>query len=383
MGNCRQAKHIRIFTQLRAEILSGKFLDWSRFPSEEMLVRRFAVSRPTIERVLRELKLTGLIESRPGSGFYLSQMARNATGAIGLIVPDYQRIDFFTSLCSEISRACRNNGYSCLIGDITGPDPQTRGQWAVDLAKKYVAKHVAGVILEPVDLEDESSRATLEALRILREADVPVVLVDRDIEPPPFRSPYDLVGIDNVQAGYRVARHLLEGGARKIRFLTEPQPASTIRQRIQGVAQAVIDAGGDWQRSHVLEVYPDDTKRLESLFRGTGRPDAVVCRNDPLAARLIQTLSKLRINVPKSVMIAGFDDAEFAQYLTPALTSIRQPIELIAAVATETLLNKIRHPETPPRSIQLDVELIPRASTDRNKAPPSKSSSRRKSPRRD
>ena len=366
MNAQRPSKYLEIFETLRKQILEGKFVDRERFPSEESLVRRFGVSRPTIERALRELKRSGLLESRAGSGFYLSLMARNATGAIGLIVPDYQKIDFFTSLCNEISRKCRDNGYTVLLGDVSSPDPSTRGQWIVDLANEYVAKRVAGVILEPVDLVNESSKSTRKALDILNRANIPVVLIDRDIEQPPLRSSYDLIGIDNVQAGYRVAKHLLENGARRLRFLTEPQPASTIRQRIQGVAQAVIDAGGEWRRSYAIEVDPDDRKTLESIFKGKNRPDAVVCRNDPLAARLIQVLSKLKIGIPKSVMIAGFDDAEFARYLTPALTSIRQPIDLIAETAAEVLLNKIRHPKTPPRSIQLDVDLIPRASTNRN-----------------
>ena len=367
MNAQRPSKYLEIFETLRKQILEGKFVDRERFPSEESLVRRFGVSRPTIERALRELKRSGLLESRAGSGFYLSLMARNATGAIGLIVPDYQKIDFFTSLCNEISRKCRDNGYTVLLGDVSSPDPSTRGQWIVDLANEYVAKRVAGVILEPVDLVNESSKSTRRALDILNCANIPVVLIDRDIEQPPLRSSYDLIGIDNVQAGYRVAKHLLENGARRLRFLTEPQPASTIRQRIQGVAQAVIDAGGEWRRSYAIEADPDDRKTLESIFRGKNRPDAVVCRNDPLAARLIQVLSKLKIGIPKSVMIAGFDDAEFARYLSPALTSIRQPIDLIAETAAEVLLNKIRHPKTPPRSIQLDVDLIPRASTNRTR----------------
>ena len=136
MNDCRQAKYIDIFKRLREEILNGRFLNHKRFPSEEALVRRFGVSRPTIERALRELKRCGLIESRIGSGSYLSLMARNATGAIGLIVPDYQKIDFFTSLCAEISRKCRDSGYSVLLGDISMPDPLTRGQWTIGLAKE-------------------------------------------------------------------------------------------------------------------------------------------------------------------------------------------------------------------------------------------------------
>ena len=91
MSKQRKSKYASIFERLRKEILEGKFSPTARFSSEETLVRRFGVSRPTIERVLRELKLAGLLESRAGSGFYLSLLARNAAGAIGLIVPPSTR----------------------------------------------------------------------------------------------------------------------------------------------------------------------------------------------------------------------------------------------------------------------------------------------------
>ena len=166
--NTDAAKYIQIFETLRNDILNGKYAASKRFPSETMLCRRFRASRATIERALRELKRAGLLESRVGWGFCLSLMARNASGTIGLIVPDYQKIDFFTSVCTEISRDFRDRGYSVLLGDISAPDPKTRGKWTVELAKAYVAKKVAGVMLEPVDLVEEMQlRPQLRARALL------------------------------------------------------------------------------------------------------------------------------------------------------------------------------------------------------------------------
>ena len=132
---------------------------------------------------------------------------------------------------------------------------------------------------------------------------------------------------------------------------------------IQGVAQAVLDAGGTWRTSYVLEFDPEDGNALKRLFTGKRRPDAVVCRNDALAARLIRELTDLQVDIPQAVRIAGFDDATFARSLTPPLTSIRQPVARIAETATQALLDRIRKPETPPKSILFDADLICRAST--------------------
>ena len=66
--SANNAKYVAVADTLKREILNGKYESWKRFPSEESLVRRFGVSRPTVERALRELKREGLLESRTGSG---------------------------------------------------------------------------------------------------------------------------------------------------------------------------------------------------------------------------------------------------------------------------------------------------------------------------
>ena len=263
----------------------------------------------------------------------------------------------------EIATSARKAGYDTLLGDVSVPDAEERGRWALAIARAYAARRIAGVLLEPVDLIPGSHEATKRVLDVLAAKNVPVVLIDRDYLPPPERSSYDLVGIDNFQAGYRLAKHLLDAGARKIRFLTQPDYATTIRGRISGVAQAVIDAGLPWRGNHVIETNPGDIAAFRRLMSGKNSPDAFVCRNDPLAAKLLQTLSALDIEVPKAVKVAGFDDAKMASLLNPPLTTIRQPVERIAQTAVESILQRIRNPALAPRSILLDTQMIVRRST--------------------
>ncbi len=358
-----QPKYMSIADALRHDILAGKYDSHDRFPSEGTLVRRFGVSRPTIERALRELKQTGLLESRAGSGSYLTFAARNATGAIGVIAPDYRKIDFFTDLCDEIAASARAKGYDTLLSDSSAPDMQDRGKWAISIARAYAERRTAGVLLEPVDLIPESYEVTKKVLALLSAKKIPVVLLDRDYLLPPERSAYDLVGIDNFQAGYRLARHLIDSGAKNIRFLTQPNYASTIRGRINGVSQAVIDAGLSWKNEYIIETGLLESADFRRLMRSKNSPDAFVCRNDPTAALLLQKLAAMKITVPKEVRIAGFDDAKMARLLTPPLTTIRQPVNTIAAAAVETLLERIRNPDLAPRAILLDAPIVVRSST--------------------
>jgi DNA-binding LacI/PurR family transcriptional regulator len=367
-----EAKYIAIAAALRKDILSGRYETRDRFPSEEALARRFGASRPTIERALRELKREGFLDAKAGSGFYLTSFARNASGAIGVIAPDYRRIDFFTDLCDGISSVGRAAGYNVLLGDSS--IIEDRASWALKTAKSYIEQKIVGVLLEPIDLTPDSTSATEAVLEVLSKRKIPVVLLDRDYLPTPERSGYDLIGIDNAQAGYRIAKHLIDNGAQTIHFLTQPDYASTIRGRIQGVAQAAFDAGIGWRKSHIVEINPDDsvafTRIIRHIFpnvkarkKSIQNHQAFVCRNDALAARLIQALTAEGWRIPKDAMVAGFDDGKIAQLLNPPLTTISQPVNLLAETAVASLLQRIRTPDLPPRSILLDAPLTIRAST--------------------
>ena len=140
-----QPKHRRIFDVLRHEILLGKYNDRVRFPSEQMLVRRFKVSRPTVNRALLDLKREGLLQGRSGSGTYLSDLAKSDAGFLGLIMPDTGWNRFFAALGRGIEKAVREEGYTLLKETPTGEDDATRAKEMVDFAKELAQRRVRGV----------------------------------------------------------------------------------------------------------------------------------------------------------------------------------------------------------------------------------------------
>ncbi|MBQ7189395.1 MAG: GntR family transcriptional regulator [Kiritimatiellae bacterium] len=356
-------KYREIFRTLRNEILAGKYDNAQHLPSENQLVRRFGASRSTMIRVMLELQKYGLVERRRGSGTYLSPMARNSTGCLGLIIPGHRNVEIFAPICAEIARVSREEGYTILFGDASSSDPMERVRQAQALAADYARRHVAGVFFEPIELCPDSRELSQEILSILNESHIPVVLLDRDIVSAESRSGYDLVGIGNIRAGRTLADHLISQGARDIRFFMPPHSAPTIFQRCEGVAASVSDAGLPWNREKICIALPEDVERVRRLFRKGKSPDALVCGNDRTAARLLQTLGVLGKRVPDDVMLCGFDDVACARLLSPPLTSMRQPCEEIAAVAVRTLLERIRTPSLPIREICLEAKLVPRDST--------------------
>lgn len=87
--------------------------------------------------------------------------------------------------------------------------------------------------------------------------------------------------------------------------------------------------------------------------------------NDQAAAILAQTLETLGLEIPRDVMLAGFDDVRVARRMDPPLTTIRQPCADLASMAFRTLVERIQNPSLPPREILLTAPLAARASTKR------------------
>ena len=364
-------KYRIVFEKLREDIFAGKYPQETRFPSEEQLVRRFHVSRNTVRTALEDLKRAGIIETRNGSGTYLSPAAANATGTIGLIVPGIATGEIFPRICAEITRVARENGFSTLFGDASSPDPDIRTTQVLRLAYDYAIKKVNGVILEPLELTPNAEHTTRQVLSILENSHTPIVLLDRDIAEEMHRSNLDLVGIDNLRAGYTLAKHLIGQGARRIHVLIRPDSASTVRRRARGVREALLDSGLTWRQNHLHELDPANDTLVEKAF--AKNVDAVVCGNDVTAANLIETLSRIGKKVPKDILVTGVDDIRLSTLISPKLTTLRQPCEEIAKAAVTLLMDRISNPQQPAREILLDTKLIIRKSS--VKAPPMRSPS--------
>ena len=136
-----------------------------------------------------------------------------------------------------------------------------------------------------------------------------------------------------------------------------------LRSRLFGLAGAVVSAGMEWNAKHVLTVRADDVAGIRRAICRRYRPDAIVCANDAVAIRLMQTLSFLGKRVPEDIAVVGCDGIDSSRLSVPSLTTILQPVEQIAEQAFRTLMSRIRNADCVPREILLDAPLVARAST--------------------
>ena len=354
----QETRRKAIFETLRAEIRSGRHVSSERFPSETALARRFACSRQTVVHALLSLEDLGLVCRRRGAGTFLTKKARRFGASIGLILPGIGCGEIFPPISQEISRLAQKEGMTLLFGGDPSRSAAVRAERTRELARQFVEKGVAGVIFQPMEFFEQSARYNQEVVAIFTAARIPVVLIDCDIVPSPQRSACDVVGVNNFEAGRRLADYLHRAGARRIRFVTWRNCANSVRSRARGVCSLLPD--GEKAEISLDVNAPDAVRRA---FAGRNAPDAVVCGNDTYAARLIVALRALGKRVPEDVQVVGFDDVQHALLVEPPLTTVHQPCEDIARLAFRCLTDRMEDPTLPPRECLLDAPLVVRRST--------------------
>lgn len=353
-------KYRKIFEKLQDDISSGRYKAGNRLPSEAELVRRFGVSRMTVFRAMRELQALGIVTRRVGSGTYVSASPNTGCHVFGLLIPELGLTEIFEAICKGMMEAPQALHHSLLWGNAPAEDKE-KEEAAEQLCRHYIARKVSGVFFAPVEFSATRYEANQRIVASFDRARIPIVLLDRCLEPYPRRSRYDLVGIDNRRTAYRATEHLITVGAKRIAFFARPNSAPTVDARIAGYHEALISQPGQRRRDLVNLGDPSDRAFIKSILK-KHRPDAFLCANDHTAGDLMHTLISLGRRIPSDIRVVGIDDVKYARLLPVPLTTQRQPCRDIGKVALSVMLDRIANPDLPPRDVLLGCELIVRKS---------------------
>jgi GntR family transcriptional regulator of arabinose operon len=364
LNESQKPKYQQIVLDLQRSISLGEYREGERLPSEADLVKRFATSRLTVQRALKELQHQALIERRAGSGTYVRRVAHDDQYVFGLLIPGLGETEIFEPICQGMARAGQAGGHALLWGDtahVASDLESDRERKTRDLCEYYVDRKVTGIFFAPLEFTASMDRVNLWVLEALTKARIPAVLLDRPVHRYPRHSGFDLVGIDNRRAGFIVAEHLLRHGCKRLIFLARLHSAYTVDTRISGFEDALrmFDMGGATGRVHIGD--PDEIAAVRATVENF-RPDGFVCANDITAARLMRSLEELEIRVPQDVRIVGIDDVKYAGLLGVPLTTLHQPCRELGETAVRVMLDRIANPHLPARDVLLDCKLVVRRS---------------------
>ena len=303
------------------------------------------VSSETREAVLRVVRDHGFTTNRSARG-----LSGGRTGLVGVTLPIVHAA-YFSLILSGAAEAL----YEQDMRAVLCPTRHEHDREVTLLDRLMHGTTDGALLLLPSESSDE--------LTALQRRGYPFVVVDP-------RSKLD-EGIPAVSAAHAsgataATQHLLALGHRRIGAITGPHDWMASDDRLNGYHAALVAAG----------ITPDPELIRESDFETEGgfaaacelldlpeRPTAIFGFNDNVAVGTLRAAKERGLRAPEDLSVVGFDDSEQASIVTPALTTVRQPLAEMGRMAVSLLSRVLDHQRLEALHVELATKLVVRDST--------------------
>jgi LacI family transcriptional regulator len=332
-------------------------------PTIHDVAQAAGVSVATVSRVLnqrdhvapetREL-VTRIVREH---GYVANRSARNlqvgSTGLVGVLVP-LVHPHYFSTIVAGATEALGEHDLRAVLSPT-----EHKHEREVTLLDRLMHGMADGAL---VVLPEETS----EELERLLDSNYRFVVVDPRL---PLDARIPAVSAAHSSGADEAVRHLLELGHRRIAAITGPRDWVATEERRRGYHAALASFG----------ILPDPNLEVEADFEiaggeraatelldGADAPTAIFAFNDNLAIGAIRTALARGLRVPDDLSVVGFDDSEHASLITPALTTVRQPLAEMGRTAVNLLRRLLDGQRVETLHVELGTRLVVRDST----APP-------------
>lgn len=199
---------------------------------------------------------------------------------------------------------------------------ETEKQQVKDYAKFCRERNIRGVVLSGIRLDDPYFNALLDT-------NIPCVLID--VKVPMENKLIGSVSIDNVEASYEMARHVISMGHKKIAVLTGEGEADVNGQRLKGIYKAAAEnqisiedklINGDFKEK---SAYKNVKKYLNN--HKNDLPTAIISFSDIMALGALKAINEYGLSVPGDISLTGFDGLKIIEYTNPSITTVKQPFQ--------------------------------------------------------
>ena len=324
----------------------------------EEIARQAGVSPATVSRVLnhRDLVKADTISrvemAMTALGYVFESAAPSLIEEQPLIVLNIPGIEnvFYQEVIKGARISAKAHGCHLLIHE----SPLDRGSIPhfFNLLKRVRA---AGVIL--------LNRVSEEQLRQIRSIAPLVQCCEYNEE----AAGYPYVSIDDFTAAEAATGYLLNCGCNKIALINGPLSFKYAVKRQEGYLSALKKADISVPQNWIIQLpeinYQMAYAAICRLLNDEHRPNAFFVVSDIFAAAVIRAAKRYKLNVPRDIMVVGFDNIEFSTMTCPSITTVNQPRLQLGYTACEMLLEMMETPSSSPKSLVLDAELVIREST--------------------
>tara|TARA_R100000027_G_scaffold60818_4_gene51745 strand:+ start:9249 stop:10208 length:960 start_codon:yes stop_codon:yes gene_type:complete len=287
-------------------------------------------TRQKVEKAIKELNY------RPNR--VAQRLRERHSRVLALIISDIQN-PFFGKLTRAIENYSNRRGLHVFICN-TDEDPDRETHYL----EQMLQEKVAGVIISP-------TRHALESLKTLQAKGIPLVTVDRQLH-----HNFDSVLIDNRESAGKLAELTLP--YRRICGLFGAD-SFTADERLDGFLSTLQSNNREPVAIKRPKAFQEDGRQaMASILREGLEPDAVICSSALLATGAYEALN----DAGQNIAFGCFDDLPWSTLVTPSITVISQPTDLIGETACELLAKRMKDPERPASHIRLQGQLIRRQS---------------------
>lgn len=325
------------------------------------LAQAAGVSIATVSRVfsgspkVSEKTRTKVLELVHQSGFQPNETARTmAAGSsrlIAVILPDIEN-PYFSRLLSEVEQLCVKNGYTMIFFNSNGDSEKEK-----EIVTKMMARQADGMLIC-------MTRIKSEMIPVIKTANFPVVVMTRNI------NGLDSVAINHLEGGRLAADYLIENRCEQFFFfgLKDDEKFTGFYNELlkKKVPKSKIKIFGDknWYFNNYAQASELMDKFMQEQKTSTEKT-GLFCINDLSAVQAINAANRNNIKIPEKLNIVGFDNTMLCDMTFPALTSINQPLDKIAAKSFEILCQKIKEKKEGKSSLKtivLEPSIIKRES---------------------
>lgn len=301
-----------------------------------------AATQERVQRLKRELNYVPDFNAR--------NLILHSSKTIGVLVPNIGN-PFFSTFFRGIQEVCREKDYMPLVFSASHE---------VELERYYlsrlVERSVDGLIIASASITTE----TID--EILKPNEVPYVLFDQN----QVHDNEDRIQVDDYLGGKLAAQHLLGLRHRRIVMYMPEKPTENVLNRLAGFTTTLHEAGVEFGEDQIVTTALTKRGGFEKTAAVLAKnPTAVFCINDELAIGLYKGLQARGVRVPEDLSVIGFDDIDLAEYVTPQLTTIHQPINQLGQQAATFLFNRMaaEDGQLAPQVVKIPVQLVERQST--------------------
>ena len=322
------------------------------------IAREAGVSVPTVSRVLNGRadvapQTRELVEDLLKQHGYRRRASRQTSGRAALIDLVFNDLDspWAVELIRGVEDVTHAAGVGTVVSAVHRRSVPTR-QWLQNLR----ARASDGVIFVNSDL-------TTTVYAELKRLSIPIVVVD-----PAGGASFDVptVGATNWAGGRAATEHLTSMGHRRIGLITGPKNLLCSRARLDGHRAALEEAGADVDDALIRPgdfMHETGFAGAASLLSLPDPPTAIFACNDTMALGVFEAARRRGLRIPEDLSVVGFDDLPESRWSPPPLTTIRQPLAEMGALAARTALRLAHGEVTDLPRVELATELIVREST--------------------